>query len=287
MLRNALKIAGLSAVFALPVISSNLFAEENNTQTEHAQRAGKKHAGNKKGGMKHHKAQGRHAQHNQAATNDADEAEEAASQFKNSLHLTDADNVSPENITERLNALKATNGLELRQGLYKIAATSRGETYTAEERELFHTLLVQAANEAEMGFDQMNEVLAVLHGNEALVTSEQVRDIYRDLNDNKEQMHHGKERKNAFPVRKHANQAATRSEAVTARVQATEEVEAHAAATPAAHEESEAKGTKKDQRQAAKKAAKTAKKEANAAKKASKAAAKADKKSCQPTKERG
>jgi len=274
MLRNALKIAGLSAVFALPVISSNLFAEENNNQTEHAQRGGKKHAGNKKGGMKGNKAQGRHAQHNQTHTNDADEAEEAAYLFKNALHLTDADNVSPENITERLNALKATTGLELRQGLYKVAVTSRGETYTAEERELFHTLLVQAANEAEMGFDQMNEVLAALHGNEALVTSEQVRDIYRDLNDNRELKGHGKERKNAFPVRKHAKQAEHKAGV------RHEEVEAHTATTPAAHEESEAKGTEKDQRQAAKKAAKAAKKAENAAKKATKATAKAEKKSC-------
>jgi hypothetical protein len=234
--------------------------------------------------MKGLKNQGRHAKHEQ--DNKEDEAQEAAHLFRNTVKLTAADDVSPENIMEHLNALKTTTGLTLRQGLYEIAMTSKGETYPADAKELFHSLLVQAANEAEIGFDQMNEVLGVLRTNEALVTNEQVHAIARDLNDAPEKDGHGKARKGAVPMRKGAKQAA---QPVTHREEATQ-------TAPAAHEESEPKGNKKDQRKAAsaaKKAAKKAEKHANknakaeqkAVKKQANAAKKADRQQAKAAKQ--
>jgi len=273
MLLNALKIAGLSAVFALPVINSNLFAEDTAVTQQAAHKGKGKHAGHKKGGMKGHKNQGRHA--TQATENNADEAQEAAHLFRNTVKLTAADDVSPENIMEHLNALKTTTGLTLRQGLYEIAMTTKGEAYPAEAKELFHSLLVQAANEAEIGFDQMNEVLGVLRTNEALVTNEQVHAIARDLNDAPEEGGHGKSRKSAVPMRKGAKHAA---QPVTHREVARQ-------TAPAAHEESEPKGNKKDQRKAAKQAAKTEKQVNKNAKKQAKAAKKAEKQQAKSAKQ--
>jgi len=276
MLLNALKIAGLSAVFALPVINSNLFADDTAVTQQATHRGNGKHAGHKKGGMKGHKNQGRHAEHGDAAENNADEAQEAAHLFRNTVKLTAADDVSPENIMEHLNALKTTTGLTLRQGLYEIAMTSKGEAYPAEAKELFHSLLVQAANEAEIGFDQMNEVLGVLRTNEALVTNEQVHAIARDLNDAPEGMsrQHGKEHKSAVPMRKGAKHAA---QPVTHREEATQ-------TAPAAHEESEVKSNKKQERQAANAAKKATKK---AEKQANKLNAKAEKKQANVAKKAG
>jgi len=260
MLLNALKIAGLSAVFALPVINSNLLAEDTAVTQQATHKGNGKRAGHKKGGMKNHKNQGRQVQ---AADNKEDEAEEAAHLFKNTVKITAADNVSPENIMEHLNALKTVTGPTLRQGLYEIAMTSQGETYSTEAKEQFHALLVQAANEAEIGFDQMNEVLGVLRTNNALVTNQQVQAISRDLNDAPEK--HDKAHNNKVPMRKGAKKAA-RPE--THRTDAT---------TPAENKESEVKSNKRDQHQAgnaAKKAAKLAAQQDAKKEKAAKKAAK-------------